>query len=819
MIFSRKKAKDINKLIKKAPVFIPTIERGLNDEQINSRIEDGLVNKTEKTVTKSYFEIIFKNVFSILNIILFAIAITMIVFKQYKNLLFLVILSVNIAISLVQDIKARRLVDKLSLISNPRATVVRNAKESAVPFNEIVLSDIIVLKAGNTIPCDGVVVHGEISVNESLLSGENNDVKKFVKSKVYAESVVTSGIAHIRVEKVGKANYVATLQEKAKSFSRPKSEILTSLSSFIKIISIAAVAIGISEIATYLFLKQPVDEAVKSMTSSVVAMIPIGMYLMTSITLTVGVILLARKRILVRELYSIEMLARVNVLCVDKTGTLTDGKMKVDCLIPFPGHNNIELEDLIAGILSTTKDDNLTAKALKEKFSPRTILGPVTAIPFNSARKYSAVSYQGISYVMGAFGFFDITNEDDVNKEVKKYEALGRRVLVLAKGRGNIYENKLPGRLTAIGLIALEENLKPDAIKNIEWFKNNDVSIRIISGDSLLSLQNIAKRVGVEGYEKAISLEDLSDEEVKEAAHKHCIFARVSPDQKKIIIEELRKNNCVAMVGDGVNDLLALKSADCSIAMASGSDAAKAVSHLVSLDSNFSSLPNVVEQGRRVINNLQRVSSIFLVKTIFAITLSTVFLVLSWFDHDIRYPFAAPNLYIWELITIGAAPFFVALEPNKDRIKGKFMVNVVRESVPAAFMQLLLCGIMFVATTISSKYFPRTSSISMAVILITVMSLVIFLKVCMPLNKFRGTVVIVATIFVAGLLLGDYYLATKFGHEFFDISFSSINTATLLLGLISFIAAMPVYFLVSYALNKLLVKLRNRKNNEQARNN
>jgi len=815
--FKKKKSRDIELQIKRAVVYNPTIEQGLSSAEINDRIAKGLVNKTTKTVTKSYFQIFFQNFFSILNIILFAIAITMIVFKLYSSLLFLGILSINIIISLFQDIKARRLVDKLSLISNPRALAVRNGGQIEVPFNELVLSDVIVLKAGNTIPCDSTIIHGEISVNESLLTGENNDIKKQINDKIYAESVVTSGIAYAKIEKVGKANYVVKLQEKAKEFSRPKSEILTTLTTVIRAISIAAITIGIAEIITYLTLTKNVKDSVAKMTSSVVAMIPIGMYLMTSITLTIGVIILARRRILVRELYSIEMLARVNVLCVDKTGTLTDGKMKVNSVIPLKRHTEAEIEDMISVILSITQDDNITAKALKERFSPRTIYGNVASIPFNSKRKYSAVSHENETYVMGAFGFINITNKKEIAPVVHKYEEMGRRVLIVVKGKGNIVENKLPKKLDAVGVIVLEENLKNDAIDNIEWFKNNDVSVCIISGDSLVSLQSIAKRVGVADYDKAISLEGMEDKDVRKAARNNYVFARVSPEQKKIIIEELRKHNCVAMVGDGVNDLLALKSADCSIAMASGSDAAKAASHLVSLDSNFSSLPKVVEEGRKVINNLQRVCSIFLVKTMFAITLSAVFLVMSWFNHGVKYPFSANNLYVWELVTIGIAPFFVALEPNKERLKGRFTENVFRECIPAALIQLLCVFTLFIASAINPTIFPSSKDIidgnsvgvvGMNVIVISIMSLIIFARICMPLNKFRGGIVILAAVLIAIVFGADYAFTTILNKPILKIDYASINTASLLLGCITIVLGIPIYFGLSYLTRKIINKLK-----------
>lgn len=818
----RKKVKDLEKMIKQAPAYDADFNQGLTEEQVNKRIEDKLVNKRSKTVTKSYFEIIFKNIFSVLNIVLLVIASVMLYFKLYSRLFFLLILVLNIGISLFQDIKARVLVGKLSLLSAPRVDVMRDGIKKKLNFNELVLSDIIIVKAGDTIPCDSVILNGTLRVNESLLSGESRDVKKEIGDKIYAESTVTGGFAYARVIKVGNANYAYKLQESAKSFSRPKSEILTSLTYIIRGISITAISLGVAEIVTAFTMSaifnkldyEHIRELVDSIGGSVVGMIPIGMYLMTSITLTVGVIILSRHRILVRELYSIEMLARVDTICVDKTGTLTDGNMKVRELIPVGGHTNKELEDILSKLLSITQDDNLTARALKEAYGTIKVKGTYPVIPFTSEHKYSAATFNDNTYVIGAHLFIDLNNEKDILDVVDANELKGYRVLVIASSKHSIKHNELPKGLNAIGVIVLSEHIKPDAKNNIEWFKNSDVGLRIISGDSVVSLKNIAQEVGIEGYTKAVSLDGKTDAEVRKLAKENIIFGRVSPEQKKIIISTLREEGkTVAMVGDGVNDLLALKSADCSIAMASGSDAAKAASHLVSLDSNFSALPKVVEEGRRVINNLQRVCSIFLVKTLFAISITILFLIFRWCGlSEITYPFTTSNLMAWEVITIGIAPFFVALEPNKERIKGGFVKNVTREALPGALIQLIIAVPLLVVGYSPSKDFSIAGTTATAIILISVMSFVILYHVCSPLNKYRSRVMLFTFMAMGIFFLADVMLylfgpvANDVHMSLLDIDYREINWKCIVFGFALVMAGIPLYFLACNIFTRIFNK-------------
>lgn len=820
-LFHRNDKHDWEEKIKKAKKYKVNYTKGLNDTQVKERVDAGLTNKTRNAISTSYFEIFLKNIFTILNVILIALATVMIVFGLYQRLFFVVILIFNITISLVQDLKAKRLVSRLSLVSNPHATVIRNGDRVDIPFNEVVLSDIIMLQSGKTIPCDVEIVYGSVRVNESFLSGETDAVLKGVGKIAYAQSYVTSGTAYAKVVKVGNANYANTLQDKARSFSRPKSLILQSLTNIIRAISLVAIITGTAEIITFAanngFAPENVVSSVDAITSSLVGMIPSGMYLMTSITLTVGVIILARNRMLVRELYSIEMLARVNIVCTDKTGTITDGNMEVKEVLPIGRITLKNLENIIGGILYITKDENLTAKALRSKYATIQIKGDCASIPFDSEKKFSAASYKGTTYVMGAYGFIDIVNDNATKHVVERLEKLGRRVLIVATGKGNIKNNKLPPKLTAVGVIGLVETIKSDAKANIEWFKQNDVDLRIVSGDSETSLRAIAVQVGLPS-DKVISLENMSDEEVSNAALTYKIFARVSPEQKQIIIQSLRNHaNTVAMIGDGVNDLLALKAADCSIAMANGADAAKSVAHLVSLDSNFSSLPKVVEEGRRVINNLQRVCSIFLVKTFFAMFFATLSLILSWFNLEARYPFSTNNLFLWEVLTIGIAPFFIALEPNRERITSGFISNIVIEALPAGIIQVFISLPILIAYYANPDLFPREGAIAICVVMFSVMSLVILLHVCMPINKYRR-IVLIGTFIVAGIILAADVVVCFYsgGQNYLDADYRAINNACLLLGLLMFIVSIPLYFVLAKYF-KVFINYLKRKNYEKGR--
>ena len=745
--------------------YNPDPNIGLTNEQVQERINNNLVNKTERTVSKTYLQIIVDNVVNFFNILLFTIAVLMIIAKKYDSLFFLAILIPNIGIGLYEDIHARRLMDKLNLVTEPRAHVIRDGKEEEISIQNIVLDDIIHLNSGAQIAADAIIVSGNLLLNESLLTGESKTVSKTVGDVVYSGSFVVSGNALVRADKIGNDSYVQSLQASAKKFKRSPSQILKSLTLLFRYIGIIVITIGVSMLilfgirnafSSYVNFQQ----AMGPIAGSMVSMIPSGLYLLTSVALATAVIKLSKHQARVQDFYSVEMLARTNIICVDKTGTITDGTMSVSKIIPYGAIGEATITGILSDFANASEDTNATMMALKNHFNSPISIEAIEKLPFNSDNKYSAITFKsGITYVLGAVDFLKLNNKTGVLLRIQEYTSKGNRVLVIAKAPNGIKNGKIDGFCEAIGMIVLQDHIRPDAIKTFKWFKENNVAIKVISGDDALTVSEIARQAGIEGAEKFISLAGMSIEQVKEIANEYNVFGRVTPEQKEAIILSLKNdNNTVAMTGDGVNDILALKRADCSIAMASGSDAAKNSSHIVLLDSNFDHLPMVVAQGRRVINNLQRTSSLFLVKTMFTIVLSVIFLIAGIINKEAVYPFETNHVYIWELSSIGIASFFLALEPNAERLKGTFLKNIFKMSIPAALTSIVGVIIVFglyhlqkYEVMYTGIYFKDTAVVMSAIIFTIIANAVLF-KICQPFNKYR-TIIFSASVFatVAGL--------------------------------------------------------------------
>lgn len=806
------------------------IEQGLNDEQIHERQKNGLVNKISKNVTKSYGRIIFDNLFNFFNILLFVVAVFMIIVQaEPRKFVFAYILIANIAIGIFQDVKARRQVDKLRVVSYPTAQVLRNGNVSTIPANEIVLDDIVILQNGNQVIADGVVVSGSIEANESLLTGESNNILKQVGDQVYSGSYLTSGTAKVRITRVGKANYAETLQSKAKQFKRPKSEILKTINMIFKILGIAVVVLGIGMIITYAFpeggvsgFKWPgIDNMVPStfrdnvlkISASITSMMPVGMYLFVSMTLAVGVIRLAKHRVLVQELYCLEMLARVDVLCLDKTGTITDGTMNVKKLDFLKGEPHYDIENVLYTLVSATGDQNPTAKAIIKAFSEHDVLPYHMSLPFNSERKMSAVMLNdGRCYVLGAREFLPYKDKEKVNAISEAYEKKGLRVLLLGSTKKAFtFKDELP-EVKPVCLVVLEDHIKDDAIKNIKWFKENGVAIKVISGDNPISVSEIARRVGVDNAADWVSLEGKSLEEVREIANQYTVFGRVSPEQKEVIVESLQEHkHTVAMTGDGVNDILALKAADCSIAMASGSDAAKSVAHLVTMDSNFSSLPEVVAEGRRVINNLQRTCAVFLIKSLYIMFVTAVFLVVTWATKNtIKYPYEVNMTNIWELVTVGIACFFLSLQPNSEKTESTFMKNILKMVFPGFLIQMLCMIAIFSVTLIDPIFFPFDAAVTTSVITFTVISFVTIILISIPFDVYRTVLSIVVGFLVVAMFLIDCFLYAP-SHiseknptgSFFSLKYDALTGDNWWILVVVIALAVPLYYGASLLGKKL----------------
>ena len=726
--------------------YNPDIKHGLNATQIEERITSGLTNYVENKNTKTYRSIFLGNIFTFFNMLCFLVAIALISVGAWSNLVFMAVILANIFIGIIQEIKAKQTIEKISLVTAPTAVVVRNKEQVEIPVSEIVLDDIVLFALGKQICADSIIVDGEVEVNESLLTGESVPIKKKKGDTLLSGSFIVSGKCYAKVEKVGSESYTAQLATKAKQYKKAKSELLNSLNLIIKIIGIIIVPLAIF---TYMNNLNQVDatisSTIKKTAGSVIGMIPAGMFLLTSLALAVGVIKLAKKRTLVQDLYSIEMLARTDVLCLDKTGTITDGTMKVNSVIQLASGLNNTVNEIVGSMLTALEDNNMTSRALATYFGYSKELLAKIILPFSSKRKLSAVTFKnGDTYAYGAPEFVMKTKNAEVEKLVKQYASKGFRVLLLAKCDGQIDKDKISNKVTPIAIIVIEDRIREHAAETIEWFKKNGVEIKIISGDNPLTVSEVSKRVGVENAGNYISLEGLSEQQVIDAAIKYSVFGRVSPEQKCILVKALKaKGHKVAMTGDGVNDILALKEADCSIAMASGSEATRNVSHLVLLDSNFNSMPSVVGEGRRVVNNIQKSSSLYLMKTLFTIMITILCLIFA-----IQYPFNTNQILLLEWCVIGAPSFFLALQPNTDKIKGNFLVNLIAKSLPGALIftvNVVLCYI-FTLITNSPDQFATMASLAL-----TFSGLLVLFNVCKPIDVFRG--ILVATMVVMCMML------------------------------------------------------------------
>ena len=757
-----------------------SIENGLSEGQVKSRIEQGLVNKTKMIAGKTYWEIIRTDVLSFFNILLFVIAGFMIYAnvndglvetKWHSGLFFVLILLSNIILGLYQDLKAKHLMNKLKVITTPMARVVRSAQEMEIKPDQIVLDDVVLIKAGEQVPSDCIVLDNSVQVNESMLTGESRNVEKNVGDLLYSGSYITSGSCYARVEKVGKDNYIETLTEKAKAFKRNPSHILRSIKVLFRYLGVIIVAAAISLFALNViqilsqnggtFPKEEFVHLIRPIASQLVAMIPAGLYLLTSMALASGVLSLYRKRANVQDFYSIEMLARSDVICVDKTGTITDGNLSVTKIEPLSKASEDEISRIISSLIKATKDENATGKALFNHFGEHESFEASVVLPFTSDNKYSGISdNSGTTYLLGAMEFMNIKNKDVLIKQSEEFTSKGYRLLTLAKGNNKIKGDKYSDQVEALAFVVLQDHVKEDAMKTFAWFQENNVKVKVISGDNALTVSEVARSAGIEGAEKYISLEGMSIKDVMKLAKDYVVFGRVTPEQKEALVMALKSHkHTVAMVGDGVNDMLALKRADCSIAMNSGSLSARNVSHVVLMDDNFSTMPSVVAEGRRVINNLERTGSLFLTKTFFAIAVSITFFFISLATKGAyKYPFSTNNLILWEIFGIGLSAFFIALEPDSKPIKKGFMRQILKNAIPYAVLMVvstLICFLMFVFqdkgvlyTGIDSFGFnpsisgePRYGATALAVMANSALALFVLFMTCRPLNLYRGLVV------------------------------------------------------------------------------
>lgn len=715
-------------------------KNGLSNAQVEEQIRKGLYNKDVSVKTKSNKQIIFENIFTFFNAVHLILAVLIFstgvfcklpIFDIFNNMLFLCIIFFNTIIGSVQEIRSKKIIDKLSLISSPKACVIRSGKKINIPTEKVVLGDLMYLSLGNQICSDCRVIDGEIELNEALITGEADNIVKKNGDMLLSGSFVASGNCLAVVESVGLDNYAQKITNGAKYIKKSKSEIIVTLDKIVKIVSFIIIPVGILLFSKQYFISDTeLSDAVFSTVAALIGMIPEGLVLLTSVVFAVSVIRLAKHQTLVQELYSLETLARVDVLCLDKTGTLTKGEMEVEKIIPFKNYSEEIIESILADLTGNLQDNNATSQAIIEYINNSKYNKSLKNINFSSKRKWSAISFENDDYyIMGAGEFILGENFVSIKEKVEKFTKQGYRVIIVAKTK--FKENDIPFETEVFGMIVLSDKIRENAKETLEFFKKNNVNIKIISGDNAMAVANIAKKAGLENADKYIDLSTVKTEKELEYAVKHYkIFGRVKPEQKLEIIKILKKSHTVAMTGDGSNDVLALKEADCSIAMASGTDAAKAVSNLILMSSDFSAIPKIVKEGRRSINNLQRSASLFLAKTSYSFLLSIIFIFLSQ-----SYPFQPIQLTLISTLAIGIPSFILALEPNNDLVKGSFISNIISKSIPtgiSVFISILLFSTASNYLNLDSQTFSTLSVLGTGII-----SLSLLLKLCTPFNKLR----------------------------------------------------------------------------------
>ncbi len=738
---------------------------GLTDEQVNARIAEGKVNADENPNTRTYKQIVRENTLTFFNFLNLVLLVLVLLVGSYKNAFFVCIIIINTLIGIAQEIRAKKTIDKLAILTARKSVVIREGQKWTVPTEELVLDDVVCLKTGDQVPADARILEGSLEVNESLLTGESDNLPKNEGDELFSGSFVTSGEACCQIIHVGKDNYAAQITSEAKEFKRHNSELKNSLNAILKVISIIIVPLG-----ALLFYKQyyivgdTFRDSVVSMVAGVLGMIPEGLVLLTSVALTLGALVLANKKTLVQELYCIETLARVDTLCLDKTGTITEGTMCVERVEPYVSTGRVEtavtesesaesteaeeqvqtdsafmeeIDVIMGNMMYVLKDQNATIDALRKRFPAKQDMTPEHVIPFSSDRKYSgAVFEEKGTYLMGAAQFLFPEDNEELTEKCQAYAEEGLRVLVLAHSSQNAEGTELPEGLEPLALMLLTDVIREEAPDTLAFFDSQEVDLKVISGDDPVTVAAIARRAGLKNADSYVDATTLTtEEELQDAVAQYSVFGRVTPQQKKAMVQALQsQGHTVAMTGDGVNDVLALKEADCSIAMAQGSDAAKNIANVVLLDSNFASMPHIVNQGRRVVNNIRTAASMFLIKTMFSVMLS---LLTIFFGN--AYPFEPIQMSLISACAVGIPTFLLAQENNYEKIDHTFLRHVFINAFPAA-ITITFC--VFAVMLVCQNVYHSMAMLNTACVLVTGWNYMAALKtVYAPLNTYRKVII------------------------------------------------------------------------------
>lgn len=761
---ARNKKKNGSRSHKNAERFTPDISKGLDGAVVAQRREDNLVNIKPINRAKSYPRIIFENIFSFCNIVTLFLMLLLVGIGAADYALSSSIIIISMVIGIVQEIKAKQSVEKLSLTVESTCTVIRDGEKKEISTKELVLDDVYIAEAGAQVPVDSVIADGYVEVDESILTGESIPVKRTAGENIYAGSIVMEGQAVARADRVGKDCYIESIARAARKVERPKSRIFNSINNFIKVATVILAVLAVILIISERLAAQMDDwnswkDTIITVSSSIIGMIPVGMFVMMSTALAVSVLRLSKHSALPQDLYSVEMLARVDTLLLDKTGTITSGDLEVVDIKTLT-EPTVDLRDLMCTFTEATKDKKSTARALDRKFEGGNVLKFTDALSFSSARKYSAVTLEGgKSYLLGAPEYVTVLSE-----EAKEYlsgqSKLGRRSVLLAQFDGPISE-AVPEKTVPLDIFILEDSLRTDVRSTLEWFYKNDVDVKIISGDNPETVSNIAAKTGVFNADKWVNCRGLSKEELEEKAEEGVVFGRVSPDQKRDIVRCLqRKGRTVGMIGDGVNDVKALRESDCSISFGSANEVARNISRIILTDNNFSTLPTIVNEGRSVIGNIEKVSALYIMKNIAIMVLTLAFAIAGFINPAISYPISTKQLLLLEFFVIGVPSLAFAMQKgNARRVTGNFMRNVLKSALPASLALILSVAIIYplgmngIFAAASETYVVSVTGMAL-----TVTGFMCLLIISLPPDKFR--LIVAAVMFAVSIaaIYADYYL-------------------------------------------------------------
>ena len=735
-------------------------QSGLSAEQVKRRFAQGENNYKVESSTLSVPEIVRSNVCTYFNLVFAVIAVLLAIVGAWSDMLFLPIIVANTCIGIIQEVHSKKVLDKLSILNAPHAVVIRDGKRQEIPADQLVLDDIVEFSAGSQIPADAKVVSGELQVNESLITGESDEIEKREGDSLLSGSFVVSGKACARLEKVGKDSYISKLTLQAtKSKKGEQSEMIRSLNYLIMVMGIIIIPIGIALfVQSFIYDEGTFHDSITGMVAAIIGMIPEGLYLLTSVALAVSSVRLAQKKVLIHDMKCIETLARVNVLCVDKTGTITEPGMHVYDFSVLDGADQLEISQLLADFVAAQEKDNATMEALKAHFSNGSGMRAREVYSFSSETKYSgAVMNDGKSYVIGAPEFVLRGQFAQYQEQIATYSSKGYRVLVFAQYEGMLDRKPLTEPVLPLCFVMLANPIRKGAKETFTYFAENDVDIKVISGDNPLTVSVIAAEAGIVGAERFVDASTLKEkEDYYRAVEEYTVFGRVTPSQKRMLVQALKEHKkTVAMTGDGVNDVLALKDADCSVAMASGSEAASNVAQLVLLDSDFSRMPSVVAEGRRVVNNIERTAALYIVKNIFSMLLA-IFSVILMLD----YPLEPSQVSLISMFTIGIPSFVLALEPNKELIRGHFLTNVLVRALPAGLTDfIVVSGLVIFCREFQVDLDCLSTSCT---ILVAIVGFMILHRIARPMNT--GHIVM-----LVGVIAG-WILCMLFGGSFFGIT-------------------------------------------------